>query len=190
MSPLIKKLKFSLTTPQEIITRTKVRIIQKEFLTQNEYESIDSKLKYVCPTCEQQVSISPTKSARRSCIIVGLKHKKKTKINMSIIAPEVKTPVVMYKCNVCNNYDETIEGAKDTWITDMYVYSFKDDITPGTYIVDIVKFYDTFVLKSKKNKTLYMLLGIMPEKQEFKEAKIIKTGREIEKILASEKDRW
>jgi len=188
LSPLIKKLKFSLTTPQEIITRTKVRIIQKEFLTQNEYESIDSKLKYVCPTCEQQVSISPNEIGTEIVHYCGLETQKKTKINMSIIAPEVKTPVVMYKCNVCNNYDETIEGAKDTWITDMYVYSFKDDITPGTYIVDIVKFYDTFsVLKSKKNKTLYMLLGIMPEKQEFKEAKIIKTGREIEKILASEK---
>jgi hypothetical protein len=185
LSPLVKRFKFSLTTPQEIITRTKIRVMQKEFVTQNEYESIDSKLKYVCPTCEQQVSISPNEIGTEIIHYCGLETHKKTKINMSIVSPEVKTPVVLYKCSVCTNYEDVLDGRKEEWLTEMYLYSFKDDILPGNYVADIVKFYDTFsVLTGKKSRTLYLILGTMLEKQEYTENKIIKNQIEIDGMIA------
>ena len=186
LSPLVKRNNFSLTTPEEVITRTKIKIIQKEFMNLNEYEKMVSKLKYTCPNCNTKVLLNVNDLATEVVHVCDVATQKKTKINQSGIYPQIQTPVIMYKCEVCTNYNEVLQNNKEEkYIKEVYVYSFEENIEPGYYITDIVKFYEPMNILINKNKRqlMYFLLGIKKLKNKYIENKIIKTDEDIKKIL-------
>lgn len=184
-SPLIKSFNFSSNTPQNIITRTKIRIYQKEFLTQNQYEYIVSKLFFLCPSCQEKVIIDPNELLSNVSHLCGFSTNVKTKINTKYIKPETQTAIVLYKCAICTNYDSVIKNkVKENWVDDYYIYSFKEDILPGFYIGEIVKFNEPFnILKKDSCAINYLLLGFQREEIKYLEDKIIKNDLEIKKII-------
>lgn len=189
LSPFTKKFNFLTTTSKEIITRTKLKIVQKEFMTQNEYESVVSKIGYKCPNCEEKAIINPNDLGTTIYHVCDTFNNIKTKINTNIITPEIQTPIVLYKCEICTNYDEVIEtDKKEKWQSNFYIYSFKDDILPGVYIGDVVKFYQTFnILKKTDNRAFnYVLLGFKREKIKYSEENIIKNDTQILKTIQNE----
>lgn len=189
LSPLVKRKNFQLTTPEEVITRTKIKIIQKEFMTLNEYEKMVSKLKYVCPNCNTKVLLNVNDTSTEVAHICDTATQKKTKINQSGIYPHIQTPVILYKTEICENYNEVIENNKEEkYIKEVYIYSFKENIEPGYYICDITKFYEPLNILTDKNKkqSIYFILGHKRMKQKYIENKIIKNDEEITQIMENE----
>lgn len=202
LSPLVKNKKFNTNTPEMILTNTKIKIIQKEILNLHENESIVSKLKYECPNCKEKAMINPNDLSAEVVHYCDISANVKTKILQSGITAAIQKVIILYKCDVCTNYDEIynnkIENEKnkdivdynkkniqEKWMNDVYIYSFVDNIEPGMYVADIVKFYCAPNCLEKKDKKIitYMMFGYKKEKIKYIEDKILKNNEEIEKII-------
>lgn len=186
LSPKVENHTFNNNTQEEIITRTKIKIIEQDCINPHENENIISKLKYICPGCNTLVYLNPNDLLTEITHICDITTNTKTKILANKLTPAIKKTIYLYKCNICTNYKDTINNnTQPQWINDIYIHSFNNNIKNGIYITDIVKIYEQTNCLNKTNKdtNTYLMFGYKKEKIKYTEDKIIKTQQEIEKIL-------
>jgi hypothetical protein len=169
---------FSLNTPKDIITRCKIKILHKEQTSEDEFEYIVSKIKYICPNpdCNQLTLLNPNQIGTKIQHTCDPKLKIITNIKENIITPQIQTPIILYKAKIQNKQTKKFD-------TDIYIHSFAKNLQNTTYIADIVKFYEKIdILKSKNYKYIHLLLAHTKEKKNYTvtdENKIIKTHEQI-----------
>lgn len=186
LSPYVQKKSFSLSMPPGIPIYTKVKIISNEYLNMELSETIVSKLNYQCPGCKQIVLLDPNDIGADIYHACDPITKTRTKIKPNIIRPYNQNQITLYKVGICSNYEDVINNnTKENWVSDVYVYSFDNNIQPGIYFANLIKFYDSINILKKKSTAdyFYLLLSKQRVKIKFSEEKIIKDNKEIEKII-------
>lgn len=187
LSPLVKKNKLD-SYNKEIIIRTKIKIIRNEYLDLNEVERMVTKLTYICPECDVKVLMNANEMNKEISHVCDPTTNKKTRVKEAAVEPEIQTPVFLYNCEVCSNYDEVLNfGAEEEYLKNVYIYSFENALEAGFHLCDVVTFFGNVnVLKKDRRNFMYLILGNKKMKIDYQNGKVIRDSQEIKDVLKDE----
>jgi hypothetical protein len=179
LSPFVGYSNFHHNILEGKVIKAKIKIISSETINANDFYTIVSKIKYICPKCNKKVYLKPISIGADIYHACNLFEKGRVKINRNILTIDTQTSVYLYKCDVYYSKDYL-----DDKISDVYIFSFKDNLIPGFYVVDLFKTYSPFnILKKSPMNFNYILLGNIRNSEKNLNDSIIKSYSEISKII-------
>ena len=182
LNPKIKKTHNFDTNSVGNVQKIDLMIRQKVITGDAIGEILVTKYKAICPTCNAEILYNATElgtTLKHDCgeKNVQLSNGKRaitTITGKSHIKPEIMINIYLYKCNIISKSNNVVISNTE----DIYIYSFKRDLKPGKYTVDLVGFNNNLNV-SKENKKLFFILGY--EQQRPKASSTLITNIESKK---------